>query len=350
MDESLDQTTVARISRHGTDWGATVLQVLQTPWPWAPGHLALSVEDCTITPEALHPAFHSSLDWHSAAHMQWSAMLLLEAAEDLAADPWAGLLTELDSRLTRENIAVEVAYLEQRPGFERPYGWAWAAMLGATAHRLAQGPGALAEHARDWWEALQPLVTLIGRQLQAWLPRLAHPVRHGVHSNTAFALGLSRDAFLTLAGEDVGGAEAVAAIDNAALGWFAGDVDYPSDWEPSGSDFLSPALTEADLMRRVLPAQEFAPWLRTFLPVLGEPGDGLLRLPQVLDETDGQSVHLYGLALSRSVMLRRLAPWLEDPARSRVLESSAEQFAWASPHISEGHFMSTHWLVSFALL
>ena len=139
-------------------------------------------------------------------------------------------------------------------------------------------------------------------------------------------------------------------IDEAALGWFGSDMDYPSEWEPSGSDFLSPALAEADLLRRVLPGAEFGAWLRTFLPVLGEPGDRLLELPQVLDPRDGQAVHLYGLGLYRSAMLRRLAPWLDDPARSRVLESSAEQFAWSCPRITAGDFMSTHWLVSFALL
>lgn len=341
----MDETTTARIQRHGTDWATTVVAALRTPWPWISSHMSLSTEDCDVTPPRLHPSFHGSLDWHSSAHMQWSAMLLLEAADDLTTAPWRDLLDELDTRLTSQNIAVEVDYLTSHRSFERPYGWAWACQLAATAQRLADSSGPLAGRADVWAAALRPLADLVCDLLLAWLANLAVPVRHGIHSNTAFALGLVRDAQ-----EHLGRAEVVEAIDAAALGWFANDVDYPSEWEPSGSDFLSPALTEADLMRRVLGPVEFGAWLRTFLPVLGEPGDALLRVPEVLEPTDGQAVHLYGLALSRSALLRRLAPWLDDPARTSVLESSTEQYGWAGLAITEGDFMSTHWLVSFALL
>lgn len=341
----MDETTAARIQHHGSDWATTVVRALRTPWPWVSTHLSLSAEDCDVTPSRLHPAFHGSLDWHSSAHMQWSAMLLLEAAGDLTAAPYRDLIDELDTRLTSQNIGVEVDYLASHRSFERPYGWAWTCLVAATAQRLADGSGSLAASARGWAGALRPLADLVCDLLLAWLPNLAVPVRHGVHSNTAFALGLVRDAQ-----EHLGRTDVVAAIDAAALAWFANDVDYPSQWEPSGADFLSPALTEADLMRRILGPVEFGAWLRTFLPVLGEPGDALLRVPEVLDPSDGQAVHLYGLALSRSAMLRRLAPWLDDPARTSVLDSSAEQYGWAGLAITEGDFMSTHWLVSFALL
>lgn len=341
----MDETTTARIGRHGPEWAATVVSALRTEWPWIASHMSLSADDCDVAPARLHPAFHGSLDWHSSVHMQWSAMLLLEAADDLTAVPYRDLLDELDRRLTSQNIAVEVDYLTSRRSFERPYGWAWACLLAATAQRLADSSGPLADRSRVWTEALRPLVDLVHDLLLAWLPTLASPVRHGVHSNTAFALGLVRDAQ-----EHLGRTDVVEAIDAVALEWFAGDIDYPSQWEPSGADFLSPALTEADLMRRVLQPVEFGAWLRTFLPVLGEPGDALLRVPEVRDATDGQAVHLHGLALSRSAMLRRLAPWLDDPARASVLESSAAQYGWAGLAITEGEFMSTHWLVSFALL
>lgn len=353
FSDPTDPLVTARLARHGAAWASTVLAVLRTPWPWAGAHLSLDAQDCDVTPTRLHPAFHGSLDWHSAVHMTASALALLDhgtsptAPDDTTPpdDTLAELRAELDARLQPEHVAAEVAYLAERRSYERPYGWAWAATLAATARRVGERPDDLGERARGWAEALEPLADVVATHLVAWLPALAAPVRHGVHSNTALALGLARDAFDALDRSD-----AVEAIDAAALRWFGGDVDYPSDWEPSGSDFCSPALAEADLMRRVLSDEEFGPWLRTFLPVLGEPGDALLRLPEVLDPTDGQAAHLYGLGLSRSAMLRRLAPWLDDPARAVVLESSAEQFAWASPHITSGDFMSTHWLVSFALL
>ena len=50
------------------------------------------------------------------------------------------------------------------------------------------------------------------------------------------------------------------------------DRSCPLAYEPSGEDFLSPCVAEADLMRRVLPQAEFTRWLRDFLPSL--PTDG----------------------------------------------------------------------------
>ena len=352
---SPDEIIQARLGREGAEWADTTVAVLQTPFPWASGHLSLSADDCDLTPDRLHPAFHASLDWHSSVHMQRSAMLLA-AHPGLDQTRRESLVAELNQRLTRQHLAVEVNYLAQRRSFERPYGWGWAAALAATAHELAGGIPAnthelagvqspISSQAAGWAQALTPLADLVGQRLLEWLPTMSVPVRHGVHSNTAFALGLAHDAYTSL-----GATTVVEMINRTALGWFGNDVDYPSAWEPSGADFLSPALAEADLMRRVLDPVEFGAWLRTFLPVLGEPGDALLRLPEVRDDTDGHAVHLYGLGLSRAAMLRRLAPWLDDPARSAVLESAAEQYAWAAPQISRGDFMSTHWLVSFALL
>jgi hypothetical protein len=50
--------------------------------------------------------------------------------------------------------------------------------------------------------------------------------------------------------------------------FYLNDRTCPLAYEPSGEDFLSPCLAEADLMRRVLPEPEFARWLRDFLPSL----------------------------------------------------------------------------------
>lgn len=340
-----DEVVRARIQSHGDQWADTVIAALGTAWPHSAGHQATGPDDVDVTPHRLHPAFHGSLDWHSSVHMQWSALRL--ASSGLVQPERAEhLLGLLDGRLGPEQVRAEVAYLRAHPGFERPYGWGWALALVAEARAVVaeQRPGH--EQARTWLPGLDELGAHLNQVLVAWLANLAYPVRHGTHANTAFTLALARDA-QQAPGGDPG---VVEAIDRAALGWFGNDVDYPSTWEPSGADFLSPALTEADLLRRVLGEQEFGPWLRTFLPVLGEPGDNLLDLPTVLDHTDGHAVHLFGLALSRSSALRHLAPWLTGPARERALESSARQFAWAAPHITEGSFMSTHWLVSLALL
>jgi hypothetical protein len=212
-------------------------------------------------------------------------------------------------------------------------------MLAAEVHETG------IEGAAEWRAATAPVADVVADHVLAWLPRLVHPVRHGVHANTAFALALGHEAFGRL-----GRADVVGAIGTRAREWFAADRDCPSTWEPSGEDFLSPALCEAELMRRVLPEGDFGPWLAGFLPGLADEEDNLLRVPEVRDSTDGKLVHLFGLALSRAWLLRSLAGHLSGERRERALAAAAAQLASVEPHIVAGDLMSTHWLVSFALL
>ena len=325
---------------HAQAWAETVLRVLATPFPYAAAHVSLDADDVDVRPERLHPAFHGSLDWHSSVHVQWSAVRLLTLAPDrLDASTRDRLVAVLDERLTAAHGRVEARYLRQRRSFERPYGWAWAAMLAAA---VAACP---LPAARRWQQATDQLAEAVAELVLAWLPGLTHPVRHGVHSNTAFAAALLHEAYGALGRPDV-----VAAVAGRARDWFGADRDYPAGWEPSGYDFLSPALAEADLLRRVLPAAELTPWLAAFLPGLGAPGDPLLDVPPVSDRTDGHLVHLFGLALSRAWQLRLLAPHLPAAVRPRVLAAADGQVAAVQREIVEGDFMATHWLVSFALL
>ncbi len=321
-------------------WGETIPRVLATTYPYAAQHVSHGPNDVDVTPERLHPAFFGCLDWHSSAHMQWSALRLLTVApEDLGDDVRTRLVDVLDERLTSGSCRVEADYLRDNPRFERPYGWAWVALL-ALAARQCPLPQATA-----WAKATAPLFDVVADLVTDWLPKLAYPVRHGEHSNVAFGLSLVHEAAQGLGRDDV-----VKVIEENARRWFEADRDYPSQWEPSGSDFLSPALCEADLMRRVLPPREYAGWLATFLPHLAAEGDSLLDVPEVLDRTDGKAVHLFGLALSRAWQLRLSAPFLDESARRRVAEATRRQVEQVEREIVEGDFMSTHWLVSFALL
>jgi hypothetical protein len=199
--------------------------------------------------------------------------------------------------------------------------------------------------ARRWADATRPLYDAVAGLVADWLPALAYPVRQGEHANTAFALALLHEAATAL-----GDAAVTGLVEEQARAWFRDERDYPAHWEPGGSDFLSPALCEADLMRRVLPGDEVDAWLAGFLPGLGEGGDPLLALPEVRDRTDGKAVHLFGLALSRAWQLRLLAPHLPPERRDRVLEVSRRRLSAVEQEIVAGDFMSTHWLVSFALL
>jgi hypothetical protein len=329
---------------HAAAWGDIAVRVLRTPYPYATHHMSLAPDDVDVTPERLHPAFHGSLDWHSSAHMQWSLVRLLTLAPDAlradGADEAARRL--LDERLTPAALRTEADYLRAHPSFERPYGWAWVAALAAATQELA------GEDGRRWSSALQPVADAVADLVLAWLPRQVYPVRHGVHANTAFAMAVLVEAYATLGREDV-----VAALRRRTIEWFGSDVDYATRWEPSGSDFLSPALSELELMRRVLPAEDFATWWPKFLPGLT---DGtrteLLTVPEVVDRTDGHLVHLFGLALSRAWQLRALAATLPptDPGAGRLREAADAQVAAVLPEVTSGDFMSTHWLVSFAVL
>ncbi|MGZ0148613.1 DUF2891 family protein [Kribbella sp. WER1] len=316
--------------KYAAAWADIACEVLDTPYPYGAAHASKGPDDVDVTPDRLHPAFHGSYDWHSSAHMQWSLVRLLTLAPDQVG---RRLVDLLDRRLTPDAIAVEVAYLRERPAYERPYGWAWAAMLVAAARDTR------------WAAALAPLGDVIADLVLAWLPKQAYPVRHGVHLNSAFALALLHEAYGELGRPDV-----VEAVRGRALEWYGGDTAYDTRFEPSGTDFLSPALSEAELMRRVLPAAEFGSWLSAFLPGLGKGQHRhLLEVPVTDDSGDGQLAHLGGLALSRAWQLQTLAPALPDVADA--LRAGADrQVEAVLPTVTDGDFMSTHWLVSFALL
>ncbi|MDO5535250.1 MAG: DUF2891 family protein [Propionibacteriaceae bacterium] len=323
-------------SAHAEGWARTVVAAVTQTYPWAAQHTVTGPEDTDATPQRLHPAFHGSFDWHSCVHMLWSGLTLLaEASDHLTPGTRDDLVALLDERLTSANLDAEVELLRRRPGFERPYGWAWALQLVAAADASGNP---------TWAEATQPLGVLLTERFAAWLPTLHAPVRHGVHSNTAFALLLARDA-----ADAVGSPTLIEVVDAHARQWFGADRGYPIAWEPSGHDFLSPGLAEAVLMQRVLPADDFRDWVGAFLPSLADEGDPLLGAPTGVDATDGQAAHLLGLALSRAWHLRELAPVLDRGASDRIADASAAQVAAVASEITDGDFMATHWLVSFAL-
>src|SRR4051794_17255259 len=194
-------------------WADIACEVLETPYPYGAGHASTGPDDVDVTPDRLHPAFHGSYDWHSSAHMQWSLVRLLALAPDqVGRRP----IEVLDKRLTPDAIATEAEYLRERPSYERPYGWAWAAMLVAAGRQT------------QWADALSPLGDVIADLVLAWLPKQAYPVRHGVHLNSAFALALLFEAY-----DELGRTDVVEAIRSRALQWFGEDTAYDTRFEPS---------------------------------------------------------------------------------------------------------------------
>jgi hypothetical protein len=312
---------------------------IATEFPHATQHVVRRRGEAS-RPRELHPAFHGSYDWHSCVHMHWLLVRLLGELPDVV-DP-DQIRDTLDATLTVPAIEAEAAHLRANPSFERPYGWAWAVAL-AAACESCPDPAA-----RPWAAALSPLTEAVEELSVGWLDRAVAPVRHGVHSNTAFAMALLHESG-TVLGRD----RLVAMIGKRAADWFGDDRDYPADWEPSGQDFLSPALCEADLMRRVLPAGDLTDWLAGFLPGLAEGRPQALFTPAgVQDGADGQQVHLYGLNLSRAWQFDLLAAALpEDDARTAPLREAAGRHRDASlPYVTGQGFVSDHWLATFAYL
>lgn len=289
-------------------------------------------------PRALHPVFYGSFDWHSCVHGYWLLAHLHRRFPDL---PEAERIAEvIDAHFTPDNVRVELAYLS-RPlskTFERPYGWAWLLKLAAE---LAQHDG---ESGRRWHAMLAPLASAFAQRFLEHLPQATYPIRAGTHASSAFAIALA----LEYAERDE---DLARALKEKAAGWFGNDHACQA-WEPGGDDFLSPALVEAECMRRVLAPNDFEPWFSAFFPNLaaGEPS-ALLTPARVSNRADGKIAHLDGLNLSRAWCFRSLSSALDDddPRQSVMLDAADTHLEASLPHVT-GDYMGEHWLATYACL
>jgi hypothetical protein len=320
-------------------------------------------------PRKLTPAFCGCYDWHSSVHGHWLLVRLVRTF------PEAGFARPareaLRKSLSAENLKQEANYLrgEGRASFERPYGLAWLLQLCAELREWDD------PQAREMSANLRPLEEAAVERLKTWLPKLSNPVRVGEHDQTAFGLGLMIDYARST------GNQAFAKLaSDAARQFFLADKNCPLAYEPSGEDFLSPCLGEADVMRRVLPSAEFVNWFKGFMPQVpsapsaGDPSDKLgpaprpssaaLRrgqseaatvdwLPIVVspDRSDPKLAHLDGLNLSRAWMLEGIISALpaDDPRRP-ALQAAADAHRRAGLAAVTGeHYEGGHWLGSFAV-
>ena len=293
------------------------------------------------SPRALHPIFYGSYDWHSCVHGYWLVLRLIDRYPDL---PEASRIAAVvDEHFTEENVAGELAYLNlaHNRGFERPYGWAWLLALADQLHSMTSLP-----EAGRWSKTLAPLTEAFVERFTEFLPKSTYPLRVGTHFNTAFALSLALDFARSTSH---GALESLIVL--TAERWYSNDAGCQA-WEPSGDEFLSPALMEAELMRRVLPAGAFAGWFDRFLPDLAARKPETLFVPAtVTDRTDGKIAHLDGLNLSRAWCQRSIARALPaGDIRVSLLKEAAElHLHTALEHIA-GDYMGEHWLATFALL
>ncbi len=308
-----------------------------------PNHIShtLNSDADVAPPRKLTPAFYGCYDWHSSVHGHWLLVRLVRTFPDAPFVPSAR--EALRQSLTADDIAQEAAYLraEGRASFERPYGLAWLLQLVAELHEWDD------PQSKEMAANLHPLEKVVLERLDNWLPKLSNPVRIGEHDQTAFALGLMLD--FAHGNGDQKFAELVLS---KAKQFYLNDKDCPLAYEPSGEDFLSPCLGEADLMRRVLPSSKFARWLLTFMPQISSAKDGSWLQPVVSpDPSDPKLAHLDGLNLSRAWMLEGIAAGLpRGDKRLPVIRAAAEEHRRAGLAAVTGtHYEGGHWLGSFAV-
>ncbi len=292
-------------------------------------------------PRVLFPAFFGCFDWHSSVHGHWMLVRLLRVGPD--DDAWREtIIDHLNDSFTQDKLVGEQAQFARpaRGSWERPYGLAWYLQLTSELRQWDD------DQARLWLNRLEPLEADIVKSLKDWLPNLAYPIRLGTHNQSAFAFGLILD-WAHVAGDK----DMADLIVEKTKAFHASDQNCPIAYEPSGEDFLSPCLMEADLMRRVLSASEFAAWLSDFLPNIPHDGSGDWLMPGIVkDATDGKLVHLDGVNSSRAWNLYNIARALPegDPRiPSLVAAAKIHQKAGVAA-VSDAHYAGSHWLASFA--
>ena len=332
-ESGLDRAAASRFA-------ALALHCVHLEYPNKISHV-LAADADVRPPRELTPVFYGCFDWHSSVHGHWllARLIRLHPEAEFAAPARAAL----GMSFTSANVEKELAYLRGagRVSFERPYGLGWLLQLVAEL-RSWRDPDAA-----RWATILQPLELEAAARIRAWLPKLHYPIRVGEHAQTAFAFGLIRD-WSVIAAD----AEMRALIDARSRDYYRQDVACPLAYEPSGEDFLSPCLAEADLMRRVLAPGEFATWLTEFLPQLPRHGSAAWLAPGIVtDRKDPKLAHLDGLNLSRAWMLHGIASGLPDgDARRASLSAAAMRHADAAlPAVTGEHYEGGHWLGSFAV-
>ncbi len=312
------------------------LHCIQKPYPYKPGHVLTGEEDLK-EPKEHHPAFYGCFDWHSSVHGHWTLVKLLKEFPD---HPDREEIREkLGQNLTAENLTTETGffYSEGNKTFERTYGWAWLLKLALELETWDDDQG------QEMAESLRPLADSLVQKYLDFLAVLPYPIRVGEHTNTAFGLTFAWDY-----ADHRGLTDLKGMIESRAKYFYLNDAGCPLGWEPSGFDFISPCLMEADLITRVLGESEYKSWLDDFLPGILDSDKFDLLPAEVTDRTDPKIVHLDGLNLSRAWCLSHISaklggeyPHLEQLA-SKHLEASL-------PYIASGNYEGEHWLASFAV-
>lgn len=298
-----------------------------------------SSTDHVLMPHELHPSFYGCLDWHSSVHGHWMLVKLLKTFPDLPEKE--KIISVLNNSFQAEKLQAEADYFSKyktSSTFERTYGWAWLLKLDEELYSWND------PLAKQWYTNLQPLTKKVVSLWTTFLPKQTYPNRTGVHPNTAFGLVFALDWARTL--KDTAFEKIVV---RRSKDYYLNNKKTPAYLEPDGTDFLSPSLEIADLMRRVLPKTSFVTWFNNFYTKEGI--DNVIKMPVVSDRSDYYIVHLDGLSLSRAWCMKGISKTLpEGHPYKKVFSQTAETFLKKTlPNVTSGNYGGDHWLASFAV-
>jgi DUF2891 family protein len=358
----LSQEWAELLRTEGAGYAAAALANIKHEFPSAMQHTMTGPGDFPYRPRVRSPVFYGSFDWHSSVQMHWTLLRLLRAVP--GAVNTNRIRMALNGQFTPVALAAEAEFIKGPDGATQcPQGWGWALAL---SHEIATW-----DHpdGNKWSDAMKPLTEALVRRWLRWLPGQAYPVRYGTERGSAFALSLAWP--FAEARASAGDPALREAIATRAAAWFSADLIYPADWEPSGDDFLSPALTEAELMGRILSRGEFADWLTTFLPGIEWGRPASLFTPVAGSDADSGDADsgdadsgdaaadparpgdlLDGLNASRAWCWRRIAGYLPpgDPRVEPALGAARQHAKAALPYVLGSGYQAEHWLASYAVL
>jgi len=288
----------------------------------------------------LTPSFYGCWDWHSAVHGHWAMVKILKDFPEISNKEI--ILSKLDKNLSKVNLDKEYEFFKNEfaKGFERTYGWAWLMKLYSELISWDN------DKAQVWANNMQPLVNLLSHRTTLFLDKLSTPLRPGTHANTAFSFSLMIEYSKVVNDELL-----YNKIKDYSIKNFFGDIKCPVQYEPSGTDFLSPCLAEAALMSQILEKREFNDWLYKFLPSFDEGSFGnIIKPPEVLDPEDPGIGHLIGLMFHRAWTLKDIAINLENVSDKNFLLAIAKKHSETGYDIMfESGYGGEHWLATFAI-
>ncbi len=254
--------------------------------------------------------------------------------------------TQLDRHLGKTNVAGEVAFFKESGQFEVPYGLAWTLKLQGELLSWNDPDG------KKWAENLQPLVKLFSERLTTYFKQLDTPVRTGLHPNSALGMNLMFD-YLDIAKDEA----LKTVVLDAAKRFYLSDTNCATAGEPAPTDFISPCMTEAALMGRILDRPAFLAWFDAFMPPMQSPQFAPLRVsidPSMITNPARLAAksHMIGLAFMRAEEMNRVASWLPpgDPRAAALQRLSAVHARQGMDAMHVAGYVGSHFLGAFSFL